>query len=68
MGADAEGRDAFTASRARFAELLEFCDGRQAAGLTHGELEEQLDRRFREVLDQLVADHLDLRAGREAGR
>lgn len=60
MGADVEGRDAFAASRARFAELLEWCDGGQGAALDHGELEELLDRRVRELLGQLLADRLDL--------
>lgn len=73
MGADSERTDAFTASRARFAELLEWCVGGQAAALEYGELEEQLDRRGRELLRQLYQDRLDLRAeearrgGAEAG-
>jgi hypothetical protein len=57
--------DAFDASRARFEELLEFCDGPRAGALEHGALEEQLSERGRALLRQLYQDHLDLRAERE---
>jgi hypothetical protein len=62
MSTTGEGVDAFAASRARFTELLDFCDGEQAAALDHAALEEQLGCRGRELLRQLYQDHLDLRA------
>lgn len=57
---------AFSASRERFEQVLSFLDGEQAGALGHGELEEQLADRGRELLRQLYQDHLDLRSGREA--
>ncbi len=39
--------------------------GAEAASASHGELEEDLDRRGRELLRRLLQDHLDLRARRE---
>src|SRR5688572_1300100 len=56
---------AFSASRERFAQVLSFLDGEQAGALSHGELEEQLADRGRELLRQLYQDHLDLRSERE---
>jgi hypothetical protein len=56
---------AFAASSARFELILGWLDGDQAAGLTHAELEDQLDAAGRELLRQLLQDHLDLRAQRE---
>ena len=66
MSDEAQTTDAFAASRACFAELVEFTDGAPAASLGHGALEEQLATRGRELLRQLYQDHLDLRAEREA--
>ncbi len=40
----------------------------EAAGLQHGELEEQLDVRGRELLRQLFQDRLDATAAREERR
>src|SRR5512144_1643629 len=57
---------AFSASRESFEQVLSFLDGEQAGALGHGELEEQLADRGRELLRQLYQDHLDLRSGREA--
>ncbi len=57
---------AFEASRGRFEQLLSFLDGQPAGALGHGELEEQLADRGRELLRQLYQDHLDLRSDREA--
>ena len=42
-----------------------FLDGTDAAGLSHSELEERLDRDGRELLRRLLDDHLALRAVRE---
>ena len=57
---------AFSASRERFEQVLSFLSGGQASALGHGELEDQLADRGRELLRQLYQDHLDLRSEREA--
>ena len=63
------GRDgAFAQSRKCFAELEEWLASEEAAGLQHGELEEQLDVRGRELLRRLFQDRLDLTAAREERR
>ena len=59
------GTAAFAASRARFDTLLDWLDSPEAAQLEHAELEGQLDTEGRELLRQLLSDHLDLRAQRE---
>ena len=55
---------AFAQSRECYAELEEWLAS-DAAGLQHGELEEQLDVRGRELLRRLYQDRLDLTAARE---
>jgi hypothetical protein len=45
--------------------MLSFLDGTDAAGLSHAELEERLERDGRELLRRLLDDHLALRAVRE---
>lgn len=45
--------------------LVEFLRGAEAAGATHQELEVRLDSAGRELICQLLQDHLDLRAARE---
>jgi hypothetical protein len=55
----------FGSSREQFEGLLGFLDGTAAAELSHAELEERLDRDGRELLRQLLDDHLALRAVRE---
>jgi hypothetical protein len=57
--------DPFTASRALFGSLAAGLASPAAAGLTACELEDLLDEKGREVLRQLLQDHLDLRAARE---
>jgi len=52
----------FDQARASFDELLGWLQGSGAAALSHGELEEQLDRRGRDLLRQLLQGQLDLRA------
>jgi hypothetical protein len=56
---------AFAASRDWFESLLGFWGGTDAAGLSRAELEERLDRDWRELLRRLFDDHLALRAARE---
>ena len=55
----------FACSREQFESLIGFLDGTDAAGLSHAELEERLDRDGRELLRRLLDDHLALRAARE---
>ena len=59
---------AFGKSRKCFGELEDWLASEDAAGLQHGELEEQLDVRGRELLRRLFQDRLDLTAAREARR
>ena len=62
---DGAARAGFSASREQFESLVSFLDGTDAAGLSHAELEERLDRDGRELLRRLLDDHLALRAVRE---
>lgn len=59
------GLAAFTAAEACFATIQDWLDGADSSALDHGELETQLDTRGRELLRQLLQDHLELRAVRE---
>ena len=68
QGYAAEPDGAFAESRECFAELEEWLASEDAAGLQHGELEEQLDVRGRELLRRLFQDRLDLTAAREMRR
>src|SRR5881392_3384403 len=56
---------AFAASSTRFDGLVAWLTGEQAAGMTHGELEERLHAEGLALLRQLLQDSLDLRAVRE---
>ena len=60
--------EAFAQSRKCFRELEDWMASGEAAGLQHGELEEQLDVRGRELLRQLFQDRLDATAAREERR
>ena len=62
---DSAGAAAFACSRNQFESLVSFLDGTDAAGLSHAELEERLDREGRELFRRLLDDHLALRAVRE---
>ncbi|HYA52766.1 MAG TPA: ISKra4 family transposase, partial [Streptosporangiaceae bacterium] len=68
QGYAAEPDGAFAQSRECFAELEGWLVSEEAAGLQHGELEEQLDVRGRALLRQLFQDRLDLTAAREERR
>lgn len=59
------GSDGFADSRSCFEQLLGWLEGEPAAGMTHGELEDDLDSRGRELLRRLLQDHLTLRAANE---
>ena len=65
MSAPPSGASPFDQVRADFEGLLGWLTGSEAAGLSHGELEEQLDRRGRDLLRQMLQGQLDLRAVRE---
>ena len=58
-------QDPFGRSRACFAELVGWLEGGEAAALSHAELEEELDRRGRELLRRMLQAQLDLRGVRE---
>lgn len=53
-------------SRACFEQVLDWLEGNDSAVLSHGELEDQLECRGRELLRRLLQDHLTLRATTEA--
>ncbi|MFI5887653.1 ISKra4 family transposase [Streptomyces sp. NPDC051554] len=57
--------DPFDRSTRLFTTLVAGLTGPASAGLHHDELEELLDLRGREILRQLLSDHLELRARRE---
>src|SRR5437762_12951525 len=60
--------EAFAESRKCFGELEDWMASAEAAGLQHGELEDQLEVRGRELLRRLFQDRLDLTAAREERR
>ncbi len=62
MCADVE---AFEASRVLFEAVVGELAGSDCVRATHGELEDVLTARSRELMRQLLQDHLDLRAQRE---
>ena len=64
MGAT-ERAGAFGASRECFEEALGWLAGLDASGLTHAELEDELDCRGRELLRRMCQDHLSVRAATE---
>jgi hypothetical protein len=57
--------DPFAASENVFHALVGELAGARAAALTHAGLEDLVEERGRELLRQLLQDHLDLRAARE---
>jgi hypothetical protein len=59
------GTDAFAPARNSFEEIVCWLEGTESASLTHAELEDQVERRGREVQRLMLQDHLDLRALRE---
>ena len=60
--------EAFARSREAFAELEQWLEGPEAAGLAHAELEDQIGERGRELQRLQFQAHLDLRAAREVRR
>ena len=56
----------FSRSGHVFGELTERLAGREALEMTHGDLERLLDKDGRELIRQLLQDHLDLRGPGEA--
>jgi hypothetical protein len=57
--------DGFDGSRRCFEEIVDWLDAPGTATLTHAEMEDELDRRGRDLLRRMFQDHLDLRAARE---
>ena len=57
-----EHNDAFAAARSSFEEMLCWLEGTESAALTHAQLEDQVERRGREVQRLMLQDHLDLRS------
>ncbi len=57
--------DPFAGPRGCFEELIGWLEGTEAGGLTHAELEDQLEVRGRELLRQMLQGQLELRALRE---
>jgi hypothetical protein len=59
------GAICFASAEECFSEVVSFLEGDEAASLDHGELEERLEEKSREVFRRLFQGHLDLRAVRE---
>ncbi|MBC9719705.1 hypothetical protein H9Y04_45340 [Streptomyces sp. TRM66268-LWL] len=57
--------DLFAGSVSAFESLLHTLQGKPAQSWTHAELEEHMEEAGRQLLRQLLQDHLDLRARRE---
>ena len=57
--------DLFAGSKTVFDAVVAELSGQRTAALTHAQLEELVAARGRELLRQLLQDHLDLRAARE---
>jgi len=57
--------DGFASSRQYFETIVVLLEGEEASGFEHGELEEHLEQRSRELFRRLFQDHLILRAQRE---
>ena len=55
----------FAGSQERFDALVRFLGAEESGTLDHAELETRLDRDGRELVRQLLQDHLDLHASRE---
>jgi hypothetical protein len=64
-GATSPDASAFGGSRACFEDIVGWLEGAETASSSHSELEDDLDRRGRELLRRLLQDHLELRAQRE---
>lgn len=62
----AEAPARFGSSSACFEQVLAWLEGEQSAALSHGQLEDELECRGRELLRRLLQDHLSLRAASEA--
>jgi hypothetical protein len=59
------GTDPFEGLRRMFAGVVDWLGGNASAGLTHGDLETEVETRFRALACQATQEHLDLRAERE---
>ncbi len=57
--------DPFSTSRTMFGKIVDVMNDDENLSLSHGELEELLDVQGRDLIRQLLQDHLELRASRE---
>jgi len=64
-GATSPDASAFGGSRVCFEDIVGWLATAEAGSLSHGDLEDDLDRWGRELVRRLLQDHLDLRAQRE---
>jgi len=62
MDTPRDDQEIFGQSRECFTEVLGWLEGRDAAALSHAELEDRLECRGRELLRRMLQDHLSLRA------
>jgi hypothetical protein len=62
------GDEAFAESWECFRGIIDWAASEETAGLQHADLEEQLEKRGRDLLRQLFQDRLDLTAAREERR
>ena len=65
MSAETSPTESFAVSRTLAEELLAWMGGDEAVALEHADLESRLDERGRQLLRQMFADQMDLRALRE---
>lgn len=61
-----QAADSFEESRECFEEVVGWLEGPEAGAMSHGELEDQLDCRGRELLRRMYQGHMSLRAANES--
>ena len=57
---------AYEPSRQAFEDVVQHLDSQEARSMTHSELERELEKRGRELMRQLLQDHLDQRGSGES--
>jgi len=66
--APASREEAFAQARKYFAETEDWLASADASGMQHADLEEQMEKRGREITRRMLRGHLDLLAAREERR
>lgn len=66
--APASRDEAFAQAREHFAETEDWLVSGDASGMQHGDLEEQMEKRGREITRRMLQGHLDVLAAREERR